>query len=304
VNFTLTNTTYARYRRSVRVVQLDVFELLGADSEPEYKYEYPTCFRPDIAGNYEFTFKSHLVNTQCPYTATSQLTVQCGLPPSLANVPASFTLTLDRDVSQNITLDASALTDADSTSFIYNWVIAFPSDTNRTNSRYTNLDFHVPTILGESSQKATLFGLTADMDVLVDLYVSDGCTVVSKRITIRTECSLKIKDVNTTLVTMYDGTLPITLMTVAYDYQNDMLENYQLPYSSCQKISWTEQIEYSETVSDQAIEQLNSGSTAFVKTAGFAGLIAAVVIVGVTVPVILYLYFSKKACFKSTDPRI
>jgi hypothetical protein len=303
VNFTLTNTSYSRYRHSERVVRLEIFHVLSVDSALEYPYEYPTCFRPDIGGDYEFTFKTHLINTMCPYSSSVPLHVTCGVAPSLVNVPETLKVTLDRHASQNVTLNASDATDADSASLIYNWVLVFPSESNRTDWRYTGYDFRVPTLVGESSKIATLYGLTADMEVLVDLYVSDGCSVVSKRITIFTACSLTIPEVNTTLVTVYDGTVPIPLMSVAYDYQNDMLE-YKLPYSSCQHIWWNENIEYSQTIPDQAINQLNSGSTPFVKTAGFAGLIAAIVIVGVTVPVILYLYFAKKACFKSTDPRI
>jgi len=103
----------------------------------------------------------------------------------------------------------------------------------------------------------------------------------------------------THLTTTFDGSIPVTMMTMAFDYHAEIAS--ALPYPACQSYRWSEY----EYKSEIPAEYLNTGSsTDFVKTAGFGGVIAAIVIVGVAVPVVLYLYFTKKACFKSTDPRV
>jgi len=76
-----------------------------------------------------------------------------------------------------------------------------------------------------------------------------------------------------------------------------------LPYPNCQQYSWSF-LEYSPVVSEEAVFLFTSGSTAFTKTAGFGGVIAAIVVVGVAVPLVLFLYFSKKACFKATNSSV
>jgi hypothetical protein len=297
-----TKTTILRelYLRQRRFVMLDVFEDT-MDTVIEYKSQYPTWLRPDIGGKYDVELRVSIDGTDglCAYKASASVTVNCGAAPDLTAVPAEYKFTIRRDdVSPVLVLNATAASDTQPLAFA--WVPVYPTDGNAPSPLFGEIQFPSPQSL-TPLQTTNLYLFqprTAGITYWFDLFVSDGCSVSHKRISVVTECSIEIPLTNTTLVATFDGTLPVMMMTVAYDYQHEVSQ--YLPFPSCQTYDW-KFLGYSTEIPDGA---LVGGSTPFVKTAGFAGLIAAVVIVGVTVPVVLFLYFTKKACFKSTDSRV
>jgi len=135
----------------------------------------------------------------------------------------------------------------------------------------------------------------ANVNYLIQLSVSDSCNTVVKNFTIQTPCNLVIPLDNKTLAAYYDGQVPVTLMSFAYDHTQEIGSVFTYP--KCQQYVWS-LVDYSTAI-DASL--LTSSTTAFTKTSGFAGLISAVVIVAVIVPIIIWMYCTKKACFKNTD---
>jgi len=303
----VTNFTYVHqvFTRTQRVVMLDILNT-GNDDSIEYPLTFPASLRPDVGGTYEtsFTFFLNNAGDSCPYTQKATTSIVCTLPPDLSGVGAFITATIDRASPAVILLDASAATDSDSPRLTYYWEIIYPSPANQTNPAYSDnfTNYNIPSFLsGATTAHASFQPFTADIDYVFRLHVSDGCTDVTKYVTVHVSCSVPIVTKNTTLVAVFDGSVPVTAMNLGYDYSNELKD--VLPWPNCQAYSWS-LIQYSPTLSDEALSQVGGSSTAFVKTAGFGGVIAAIIIVGVTVPVVLYLYFAKKACFKSTDSRV
>jgi len=137
------------------------------------------------------------------------------------------------------------------------------------------------------------------INYVVELSVSDRChNPVIKNFTIQTPCDLALPLDNKTLASTYDGSVPVTLMSFAYDHTLEISSVFTYP--KCQTYTWS-LVDYSVTYSQSLFATTTPD---FVKTAGFAGLIAAVVIIAVLVPIILWAYFTRKACFKTTDPRV
>jgi hypothetical protein len=311
VNFSNVTVTRTLVTRSIRQVKLDIFESLD-DDVVEYKTTYPTWLRPDINGAYEVTFTTLLKGVEdsrsCVYQKKALVSVTCGQAPDLSGVPDTIKMQVDRATPTMLTLNASAVLDSDTDSdhLAFQWVLVYPNWVNHTNPLFpddSSYDYHVPVFQYETTNFTTqsivtMQVLDAGLDYVFNLTVSDGCNRVSKRVTVHLECNVALKTDPTHLITTFDGSIPVTMMTMAYDYHTEIAS--ALPYPACQSYRWSE-LEYTSEI---PADYITSGSTDFVKTAGFAGLIAAIVIVGVTVPVILYLYFSKKACFKSSDPRV
>jgi hypothetical protein len=297
-NFTLTTVISNYTYHYSSYVKLDMFTTGNDDFE--YSTSVPTWLRPDKGGDYEVTFKYSL--GQCNYSVPVSTKVTCPTPPDLSSIESFQTVTVDRAVSPVYILDASTVPgkSANGDPLVFQWKLVWPTPDNSTNTDvYPNVSYVVPGFLTSAKEPIAQFQpQDAGINYIFDLYVSDGCTVVTKRITVASKCSVELSNENTNIVATYDGSVPIHMMGVAYDYHTEIGE--KLPYPNCQNYQWT-YVSYSATLPD---ELLSSGSTPFTKTAGFGGVIAAIIVVGVAVPVVLYLYFTKKACFKASDPRV
>jgi len=257
---------------------------------------WPTCFRPDIGGSYIVKFTATLSNTQCPVEVIRNITVQCPTPPVIPSSLSDWSVSVARDQPTRVWLNADGVTaSVANESITYNWQIVYPNSSSVSSVDGTPLT--PPTIISYRSKLASFFVPRANIDYRVKLSVSDGCSTTEKIVTIKTPCSIDIQLQNKTLSTTYDGEIPVTLMSFAYDH-TQTVSSY-LEYPKCQLYSW-KLIDYSVAVSSSLIV---SGGTEFTKTSGFAGLISVVVIVAVVVPVIIWMYFTKKACFKQ-DPRV
>jgi len=209
-----------------------------------------------------------------------------------------MTVNVARDRPTRVWLNGNGVKDADTAndSLTYNWKFLYPLDgaTNVVDGSVIPL----PTIIAPRSLISSFWVPQANVDYVIQFSVSDGCNTVIKEFTIKTPCSLFIPLDNKTLAATYDGQVPVTLMSFAYDHTQEISQ--YLTYPKCQTYSW-KFVDYSTTVADSLLQ---SGTTEFVKTQGFAGLISAVVIVAVIVPIIIWMYLTKKACFKPADPRV
>jgi len=236
-----------------------------------------------------------LVNTQCaPLEVIRNITVQCPTPPV---IPLSdWSVSVARDKPTRVWLNADGVTGSVANeSLTYNWAIVYP-DSNSV-SAFDGTHLPIPNIISPRSKLASFFVPRANIDYRVKLSVSDGCSITEKIVTIKTPCSIDIPLQNKTLATTYDGEIPVTLMSFAYDHTQTVAA--YLEYPKCQSYTWN-LVDYSVDISSSLV---TSGGTEFTKTSGFAGLISVVVIVAVVVPVIIWMYLTKKACFKQ-DPRV
>jgi len=301
-NTTLTNgnittftsvQTFTDFKQTTqRIVQLD----LTSDGDLSL---WSTCFRPDIGGLFVATFSVFLGNSGCPaITTSSQVTVTCGQAPQIPSSLQDWSVSVPRDKPTRVWLSAAGVTDIDTAneSLSYNWQLLSPL-TGAT-SPVDGSVLTIPTILSPRSMIASFWVPQANVPYVVQLSVSDGCSTVNKIVTISTTCSLFIPLDNKTLAATYDGQVPVTLMSFAYDHTQEIAS--YLSYPKCQTYSW-QLVDYSTAIADSLLQ---SGSTEFVKTSGFAGLISVVVIVAVVVPIVVWMYLTKKACFNKSDPRV
>jgi len=268
-------------------------------SDSSYSLDtYPVCFTPDVGGNYQVGLTLNILGvSSCSITQSVPVVVQCSqYGPSLSSIVTNMpTSTVARFGPTQIKLDASGVTDLDTPTslLLFQWSVVYPTSTsiNPLDGSY----YTVPTIVDSTAPIATFVPPQANINYIIKLSVTDHCNLVSTYITIPTVCDISIVLENRTLAATYDGSVPIPLMAFAYDHTHEI---QQYVYPSCQSYSW-QLVDYSIGYSEAL-----STSTEFVQTSGFAGLISAVVIVAVTVPIILWLYFTKKACFKGSDPRV
>jgi len=285
--------TFTDFKQTTqRIVQLD----LGLDGDLSL---WSTCFRPDIGGLFVATFSVYLNASLCPaVTTATQVTVTCGQPPQIPSSLQDWSVMVPRDKPTRVWLSAVGVTDVDTAneSLSYNWQLLAP--VTGATSPVDGSVLTIPNILAPRSMIASFWVPQANVKYVVQLSVSDGCNTVTKIVTITTQCSLYIPLDNKTLAATYDGQVPVTLMSFAYDHTQE-ISGY-LSYPKCQVYSW-QLVDYSTTISDSLLQ---SGSTEFVKTSGFAGLISAVVIVAVIVPIVVWMYLTKKGCFNKSDPRV
>jgi len=277
--------TSSYYRKSVKTVKLDP----AADSNIN---PYGTCFRPDIGGAYTAQISFQLKGTTCYKPKSSVVTVRCSVhAPDLSSL-TDRSIIVDRDKPTRVWLNASDVSDLDTVkgNLIYNWKILYPA----TSVLVNGIVVLAPKLHSPLSMVSSFWVPQANVDYIVELSVSDHCNVQTKNFTIHTTCSVVLPLQNVTLATTYDGLVPIQLMSFAYDHTYEV--STYLAYPKCQTHQWV-LYDYSTTYSDSL---LNSESTAFTKTPGFAGLIFSVVFVAVAVPLLLWMYFTKKACFKNS----
>jgi len=289
INSTST-TVVSYYERNTRTFTLG----LSTDRSNSI---FPTCFRPDVGGDYAIKLFLTLANTVCTVSSTATVSTVCSsYAPVLDLVPSTIPAVVARFKPSRVWLNASSVTDGDNSfdQLLFFWEVVYPNIDS-----YNPIDGSSYTIPQDYEPQAavTSFVAQANINYVFKLSVSDRCHTTTKIITITTTCDIDIPLDNRTLVASYDGSIPIPLMSFGYDHTKE-IAGY-LPAPRCQKYTWTF-VDYSVGYS----ESLFSSNTDFVKTSGFAGLITAVVIVAVIVPVIVWLYCTKKACFKSTDPRV
>jgi len=290
----ITTTTERQwYRASKRVVNL----VLVPGSTPA---KYPTCFRPDVGHPtkpYVASLTLQYGNTGCQIVKTSTISVTCSAEAPVLTSVTSFTQSMSRFEANRVFLNASGVTDLDTPQerLVFNWKVLYPT---LYNNPFVGEEAIIVYIEDPHSMVASMWIPHANIDYIVELSVTDHCHTVVKNITIKTPCDLSIPLNNKTLAAVYDGTVPVQFMSFAYDHTIE-IANY-VSYPKCQRYEWSF-VDYSVTYSDNLFASVEPE---FVKTAGFAGLIAAVVIVAVIVPIIIWAYCTKKACFKNTDPRV
>jgi len=221
------------------------------------------------------------------------VTITCSAASPVLESVKDQSVNLFRDKPARVWLDATEVVDADTpkSTLVYNWRVVYPTSSSRD---IYNRPVPIPSIQSPLTMVAS-FTPKAGISYIFELSVSDRCNVVKKNITINTVCSTILNLENKTIAATYDGVVPVQMMSFAYDYAHDI--SSLVPTPTCQSYQWTV-VDYSPTYSDAFLN--GGGSTTFTKTAGFAGLISVVVIVAVIVPVIVWLYCTKKACFKNS----
>jgi len=257
---------------------------------------FSTCFRPDIGGHYEASLSVSMTNAPlCSKSSLATIDVSC--PNSQADLSKinSFSVNIDRDQPTRVLLDASSV-NGGSRNLTYTWSVVYPSPLS-----VSKIDGHpliVPQIITPVSLFASFVVPEANIDYVVQLSVTDHCYTSVKTITISTPCKTVIPLNNLTLAATYTGEIPVTMLSFSYDHTVEV-QSF-IKYPSCQHYSWSV-VDYSATISSSLV---TTGTTEFTKTSGFAALISIVVILAVIIPIVIWLYCTKKACFKSTDPRV
>jgi len=257
---------------------------------------FATCFRPDIGGHYEATLSVSIANAPlCSKSSSATIDVSCpNSPPDLSKIN-SFSVNIDRDQPTRVLLDASSV-NGGSKNLTYTWSVVYPSI-----GSVSLIDGHsliVPKIVTPVSALASFFVPEANIDYVVQLSVTDHCYTSVKTITISTPCKTVIPLNNLTLAASYTGEVPVPMLSFSYDHTVEV-QSF-IKYPTCQQYQWSV-VDYSATISSSLV---TTGPTEFTKTSGFAALISIVVILAVIIPIVLWLYCTKKACFKSTDPRV
>jgi hypothetical protein len=256
---------------------------------------YSTCFRPDIPGDYQATLTFQLINTPCIVPQTTPITATCTGPTTdLSSVIIPTSVQVDRQKPTRVWLNATGVTSTDT--LFYNWKIVYPTSTSR--NLVDNVLLPVPEIVAKHTSLASFLIPQAGVSYVVELSVSDHCRTTVKNYTIGTTCAQEILMGNKTLAANYDGNVPVPFMSFAYDHTVEIAA--ALTYPKCQTYTWS-LVDYSVTYSDSLYA---SDATEFSKTGGFAALISIVVIIAVIVPLVLWMYCTKKACFNKTDPRV
>jgi len=255
---------------------------------------YPTCFRPDVPGAYQATLTLQLLSTTCYYPRdTGIMNVVCPTNPPVLDSIKPMTVQVDREVPTRVWLNASDVAATSTLPLTFFWKVLYP--TADSLNPVDGKSLPVPVIVSDRSMLSSFWVPQSNVEYIIELSVSDSCNTVVKNFTVKTPCNTVIPLLNKTLAAYYDGQVPVTLMSFAYDHTQEIGDVFTYP--KCQKYTWT-LVDYSTSYSDAL---LGSGATDFVKTSGFAGLISAVVIVAVLVPIIIWMYCTKKACFKNTD---
>jgi len=281
-------TTVSEWRRSrLRVVSLDLLN----DNTMSI---WPTCFRPDVGGSYTATLTLQLRQSQCFVSKSVTVSVTCGTPPDISKVANNMIVPVDRQQPTRVWLNASGL--ANEASLTYSWRVLYPNIYSYNPIEKVFLT--IPDLLSPRGVVSSFWVPQSNIDYIIELSVSDACHTVTKNFTVSTPCNLAIPLDNKTLAAYYDGQVPVTLMSFAYDHTQE-IGNY-LTYPKCQRYTW-ELVDYSSSYSASLMAVTEAE---FVKTSGFAGLISAVVIVAILVPIIIWMYCTKKACFNKTDPRV
>jgi len=281
---TVINETDNVYKRTIRQVTLDMIK------DSAY-YPNSTCFRPDIGGSYTIALVLNIqgdANQFCMHRTTASVSLTCGSHLPVLDSVIDQTVMVDRELATRVWLNASAVTDADSSNLIYNWRVVYPTASSLS---WKNLPLPIPTIISPQSSTASFFVPQSNIDYIIELSVSDGCDVRNKTITIHSPCSLVVPLPNKTLAANYDGTVPVQLMSFGYDHSQEVSSYISSP--KCQRYTWSFDT-YSTSYSDSLYL---TETTPFTKTSGFAGLISVVVIIAVVIPVIIWMYCTKKACF-------
>jgi hypothetical protein len=254
---------------------------------------FSTCFRPDIGSltPYEVTLSMRLTGTECVFSQLVSISVDCPPgAPDLKDIVGSLTQSVDRSHATRVHLNASGVIHTALDTLSYNWKVLGPPPSGAT--------FRGPTIINPQSIWASFVIPQSGVDYIVELSVTDHCRTSVKNITIKTPCSQFIPLDNKTLAAVYTGEIPVQMMSFAYDHTVAIAA--YLSYPRCQSYFW-ELKDYSARYSDAFYA---SSEPEFSKTGGFAALISVVVIVAVIVPIVLWMYFTKKACFNKTDPRV
>jgi len=283
---TRTTVTTKLYKRVIRSVVLDPVS-------DQSQSVYSTCFRPDIGGDYVVKLSFQLRDTTCVSSQTTTVKVNCGVAPVLTGI-TDQTVLVDRIKPTRVWLNATSVTDADTpkSDLIYNWKVLYPVQDILDDDE--NVIITAPIIHAPHSMVSSFWVPQSNVKYIIELSVSDHCNVQTKNFTIFTPCSVTLPLENRTLATTYDGVVPVQLMSFGYDQTYEISGYLSTP--KCQTYNWI-LYDYSTSYSDSL---LVSDGTAFTKTPGFAGLISVVVIVAVVVPIVLWMYFTKKACFKNS----
>jgi len=238
-----------------------------------------------------------LTGTECVVSKLVTITVDCPpAAPDLTAIVGSLNQEVDRSHATRVHLNASGVIHTAVDTLSYNWKVIYPTSTSRNPIDGTLLP--VPTIIDPQSIWSSFVIPQSGVDYIVELSVSDHCRTTVKNITIKTPCSLFIPYNNKTLSAVYNGEIPVQMMSFAYDHTVEIAAF--LSYPRCQLYSW-ELVDYSARYSDAFYA---SSEPEFSTTGGFAALISVVVIVAVIVPIVLWMYFTKKGCFNKTDPRV
>jgi hypothetical protein len=258
---------------------------------------FPTCFRPDVGGEYIAELTLDLGLSRCYQKQTATFTVTCpDSAPDLSSIVNRIE-PVSRYKPTRVVLNASSVTDESPHSdLVFNWKILYPKDGDR--SPIDGEEYSIPELVNYQSMVSSFLVPQSGVTYVVELSVRDYCHTTVKNFTISTPCEFEMPFPNKTLAASFDGSVPVQLMSFAYDHTLEVAQT--LAYPKCQTYLWT-LVDYSVAYSDSLFA---SSEPEFAKTAGFAGLIAAIVIIAVVVPLVLWAYCTKKACFKSTDPRV
>jgi hypothetical protein len=253
VNQTVMSTT-TFWRRETTAVNLTC----NAKSDNDNDDIWDTCFRPDVDGTYILMLEVYTPLFNCRFRKQAAVEVSCAGFSPIAIV-TNQTVTLTRTSNVHVMLNGSASRDSQSTiplSYAWNFVSG-PKDV-------------IPSIHNQKSATADVVLSTAGTYIF-SLTVSDGCHVHTAYARVIATCSDNFATKNNTIFSPYDGTVPINMMTLTYDYVSTLPTSFEA--APCQtQYSWT-LVAYTEYAPASAAFRLASLSAVAVVFLAFFSLL-------------------------------
>jgi hypothetical protein len=151
-----------------------------------------TCFRPDVAGNYDVRLT---VTDGCARDAAEidakTIKVKCNAQPT-AKISGGTSYTLEGTAWERVTLDGTGTKDADDDVLNYKWIVTSIDDVDG-NSRWLPINgtAQLSAILSLSNSRGPVASFTPDRPgtYKFQLHVDDGCSSSTSDVTINVDCS-------------------------------------------------------------------------------------------------------------------
>jgi len=205
------NFTTKFYRRDMAEINLTC-TASSTTGDRDNTVLWDTCFRPDINGRYRLGLAVYTPRYNCHYRNEQVIDVTCsGFEPKA--IVSNQTVTLWRSSNVHVTLNGSASRDTQtSIPLSYSWNF-FSGPTNVLSSSVSIFNAKTPTAdVVLSVAGVYIFSFT----------VSDGCNSNTAYAKVTAACVDKYLPTNSSLYSAYDGTVPINMMSLSYDYTNTM----------------------------------------------------------------------------------
>jgi len=287
--------TYNTTSTTTLTTQNSRFASLTASPLADPDMMWPTCFRPDVPGSYVVQVAysdSHIPLSQCPArTITTMINMTCPANTITVNLNPSHNLSytdaiLQRKGYMHFALNATA-TGTSNMTLYYVWqqmdsLNSFNGKT--TPAEIQNVVDGVAYVTLTSTSETFVFNVT----------VSDGCNVQYRYYTISPSCDAAYSAPKSGVVVSagYDGSIPIPMMTIQYDYPAYINSLGINSAASCERIYSWNFIDYTPAVIPGALPE--TGPT-FVGSAGFIALVVIVPFFGLLAIIGLGLYLKRRS---------